>query len=172
MAPVAPKSAPSPSGSSNRIVAAVIVAIIVLALVVVARNSSSSKDSAAPATSASATPTASAQATATPDASTTPQATASEGHEAPVGIVAHYTPSGATIFWKTPAASMGLANYNVEISIANGPYNLISTVPASQLSLDITKSEAKLWTSFKISTVYEDGTVVGGKEFGLPGTWK
>jgi hypothetical protein len=146
------------------------VAIVVLALVVVARNSSSSKDSAAPATTA--TPSASAPATATPAATTSAPATASEGHEAPVGIVAHYTPTGATIFWKTPAAAMGLANYNIEASIANGPYSLISTVPASQLSLDITKSDTTKWTSFKISTVYEDGTIVGGKEFGLPGQWK
>jgi len=49
---------------------------------------------------------------------------------------------------------------------------LISTVPASQLSLDITKSDTAQWSSFKVSTVYDDGTVVGGKVFGLPGQWK
>lgn len=107
---------------------------------------------------------------ATPEASAPAEATA--GHEAPVGIVAHYTAKGATIFWKAPAASAGISNYNVEISIAGGAFKLISTVPASQLSLDVTKTDTAQWSSFKVSTVYEDGTVVGGKVFGLPGLYE
>jgi hypothetical protein len=107
-----------------------------------------------------------------PEVPAATEAPATAGHEAPVGIVAHYTPAGATIFWKAPAASTGIANYNIEISKAGGAFTLISTVPASQLSLDITKSDTAQWSSFKISTVYEDGTVVAGKVFGLPGQWK
>ena len=109
------------------------------------------------------------------DTAATPEATTSApsaGHEAPVGIVAHYTAKGATIFWKTPAASTGLANYNVEISIAGGAFKLISTVPASQLSLDVTKTDTAQWSSFKVSSVYDDGTVVAGKVFGLPGLYE
>jgi len=169
--PAPVKSAPAKSGSSNRIVAAVIAAIVILAIVVVARNSSTKTDSAAPAPTASAAPSTEA----TMDTAATPEATTSApsaGHEAPVGIVAHYTAKGATIFWKTPAASTGLANYNVEISIAGGAFKLISTVPASQLSLDVTKTDTAQWSSFKVSSVYDDGTVVAGKVFGLPGLYE
>lgn len=175
--PAPAQNAPVKSGSSNRIVAAVIAAIVILALVVVARNSSSKTESAAPAptASASAEPSAStttdatAQTTATPEASATASAS---GHDAPVGIVAHYTAKGATILWKAPATTTGLASYNVEMSVAGGAYKLLSTVPASQLSLDITKTDTAQWSSFKVSTVYDDGTVVAGKVFGLPGLYE
>ena len=113
---------------------------------------------ATPAASAAATPSASASASAAPAA----------GQAAPTGIVAHYTAKGATIFW---VAAPGVANYNVEISSNNGAWKLISTVPASQLSLDITKSDTAGWSSFKVSSVYSDGTVVAGKVFGLPGQY-
>ena len=107
---------------------------------------------------ASATPTESAAAT-------------SAAHLAPEAIVAHYTSSGATIFWKAPTPADQLTNYNIEISISAGPWKLISTVPASQMSLDVTKVNSKGWTSFRVSTVYSDGQIVGGKVFGLPGNY-
>ena len=92
-------------------------------------------------------------------------------HEAPVGIVAQYTSKGATIFWRAPAAVDGLTNYNIEISSNGGTWKLISTVPVSQMSLDVIKGAAKGWTSFKISTVYSDSQTVAGKIFGLPGQY-
>jgi len=92
-------------------------------------------------------------------------------HAAPSGIVAHYTSTGATIFWAAPAGATGLSNFNVEIAANGGSWKLISTVPASQLSLDITKGAADGWSSFRVSAVYSDGKVVGGKVFGLPGQY-
>ena len=93
------------------------------------------------------------------------------GGSEPVGIVAQYTATGATIFWKAPADGTEAANYNVEIRSNGGDWKLISTVPATQFSLDITKGDATGWCSFRVSTVLEDGTVVGGKVFGLPGQY-
>jgi hypothetical protein len=65
----------------------------------------------------------------------------------------------------------GLSNYNVEIRSNGGAWKLISTVPSSQLSIDITKGDAAGWSSFRISSVYSDGQVIGGKVFGLPGQY-
>jgi hypothetical protein len=47
---------------------------------------------------------------------------------------------------------------------------LISTVPATQTSLDITKNSADGWSSFRVSAVYGSGSV-GGLVFGLPGQY-
>ena len=66
-------------------------------------------------------------------------------------------------------AVTGLTNFNVEVSSNGGAWKLISTVPASQFSLDVTKTDTKGYVSFRISSVYKDGTVVAGKVFGLPG---
>jgi hypothetical protein len=65
----------------------------------------------------------------------------------------------------------GLSNYNVEIRSNGGAWKLISTVPSSQLSIDITKGDANGWSSFRVSSVYSDGQVIGGKVFGLPGQY-
>jgi hypothetical protein len=85
--------------------------------------------------------------------------------------VAHYTSTGATIFWKAPTAVDGLSGYNVEMSVSNGPWKLISTVPVAQLSLAVKKVSASGWTSFRISSVYQDSQTLAAKAFGLPGTY-
>ena len=90
---------------------------------------------------------------------------------APVGIVAHYTSTGATIFWAAPSGAQGLTSYNVEIAANGGAFKLIATVPSTQLSLNITKGSTSGWDSFKVSAVYSDGSVVAGKVFGLPGQY-
>lgn len=163
----------SSDASSKRVVIAVVIAVVVLALIVVSRNGSTSNETAAP----EATATAQASEGSSEEATTkaTPEASSSTvvdgGGSEPVGIVAQYTASGATIFWKTPLDGASVANYNVEIRANGGTWKLISTVPADQYSIDITKGDATGWASFRISSVLEDGTVVGGKVFGLPGQW-
>jgi len=155
------------------VVVTVIAGIALLAVAVISRNHSTTTTTPAPETSASseasmeATPEASASTEATATATSTADAT----HAAPEGIVAHYTSTGATIFWKAPAGASGLTNYNVEIASNGGAWKLVSTVPASQLSLDITKGATDGWCSFRVSAVYSDGKVVGGKVFGLPGQY-
>jgi hypothetical protein len=145
---------------------AVILGIVVLAVAVIASNSSTDESTTVtptPAVSESATPTESASATSAPLAA----------HEAPIKIVAHYTASGATVFWKAPAtATEGITGYNLELRAGNtGDWKLVATVPATQFSQDITKSDSTGWAQVKVSTVYSDGEVVAGKIFGLPGSW-
>ena len=163
----------SNDASSKRVVIAVVIAVVVLALIVVSRNGSTSNETAAPEATATAQASEGSSEEATTEA--TPEASSSTvvdgGGSEPVGIVAQYTASGATIFWKTPLDGASVANYNAEIRANGGTWKLISTVPADQYSIDITKGDATGWASFRISSVLEDGTVVGGKVFGLPGQW-
>jgi len=163
----------SADSSSKRVVIAVVVAVVLIALVVVSRNGSTETDSAAP--EATATAQASAEESAEPTTQASAEASTSPvvegGGSEPVGIVAQYTATGATIFWKMPLDGAQVANYNVEIRANGGTWKLISTVPADQYSIDIAKGATTGWASFRISSILEDGTVVGGKVFGLPGQW-
>jgi len=176
-APASSASTSTPANrSSSRVVITVIAGVALLALAVISRNHSNSTSTpaatASPAASASASTSASAEtsASATPSMSTAAGA-ADSAHPAPVGIVAHYTSTGATIFWKADAGSTGLTNFNIEIASNGGAWKLISTVPSSQLSLDITKGATDGWSSFRVSSIYSDGKVVAGKVFGLPGQY-
>ena len=177
-APSTPKEPGERPKSSSRVVLWVIIGVVLIAILVVARNHNST---ATPATSATpttsntpvATPTDTSsttpQSSATPSASATPASTPSD--LAPVGIVAHYTATGAAIFWAAAKGSSGIATYNIEASSSGGPFKLIATVPATQLSLNVTETDNSGWTSFKISAVYTDGAIVPGKVFGLPGQY-
>jgi len=96
-------------------------------------------------------------------------------YEGPTGIVAQYTmsdKSAATIFWKAPASTDGVTGYAIQIQRNGGARAELSSTPATQFSLDVTKSDTSGWTSFIVQTVYSDGTVTDGKVFGLPGQWK
>lgn len=170
---VAPTSEKKP-GASGRVIFAVVVGMILLGLIVWGKGHNSNSDNKASGTP-TATASASTSASATESASPTPSASDTSvtltAHEAPLGVVAHYTSTGATIFWKAPTALDGLTGYNVEISVSNGPWKLISTVPAAQLSLDVKKENTSGWTSFKVSSVYSDSQTVAAKAFGLPGTY-
>ena len=163
----------SNDASSKRVVIAVVIAVVLLALIVVSRNGSTKTETATPEATATAQASQDSEGAAQEEA--TPEASSSTvvdgGGSEPVGIVAQYTATGATIFWKTPVDGAKVANYNVEIRANGGTWKLISTVPADQYSIDITKGEATGWASFRISSVLEDGTVVAGKVFGLPGQW-
>lgn len=167
-----PVPAPTPTkkeGASGRVVFAVVVGIIILGLIVWSKsNGSNSGDIAKPLPTATATESATPTPTPTPTESVAATITA---HEAPQGVVAQYTATGATIFWKAPTAVDGLTGYNIEISLSNGPWKLISTVPAAQMSLDVTKGDTTGWTSFRVSSVYSDSQTASAKAFGLPGSY-
>ena len=160
--PAAAKSSSS-DATSKRVVIAVVIAVVLLAIIVVSRNGSTETQTAAPEATATAQPTQEAEATSS--------TVVDQGGSQPVGIVAQYTASGATIFWKAPTNGAAVANYNVESRANGGTWILMSTVPADQYSIDITKGETTGWASFRISSVLEDGSVDGGKVFGLPGQW-
>ncbi len=167
----------SSSSSSKRVLTAVVIAVVLLALLVVSRNGSTKTESAAPQETASAEASQGSAAEESAEPTTEASAEASSatvvngGGSEPLGIVAQYTATGATIFWKAPVDGAKVANYNVEIRSNGGAWKLISTVPATQFSLDITKGDTSGWCSFRVSSVLEDGTVVGGKVFGLPGQY-
>jgi hypothetical protein len=193
------KQSPMARSNSNRIVAGVIAFLVLLAVVVILQtahkssntsssqsgststgNSSSSttsSTSSSSTTKVSPAPT-STQTTKKTDTTSTSQSTKTEtsnstvstsANQTPQGIVAHYTAKGATIFWNSPADATNLTNYNVEFAKSGGAWKLISTVPATQLSFDVVKASTQGWTSFRISAVYNDGTIAHGKVFGLPG---
>jgi len=172
----------TPKKGSNRVILYTVVGIAALAAIVATRsNKATTTSTATPAASESASPSqtpaisAATPASSTSKASAAPSAssasTSASQKLAPVGIVAHYTAQGATIFWKADPAANGITNYNVEVSSNGGAWKLISTVPATQTSLDITKQGTSGWMSFRVSAVYSDGTIVAGKVFGLPGQY-
>ena len=129
--------------------------------------------SAAPSTNPTDTssPAAMDPASPTPSAALTSSTPTTTSDLAPVGIVAHYTSTGARIFWFPASGSKGLTTYNVEAASNGGAFKLIATIPSTQLSIDVTESDTNGWTSFKISAVYTDGNTVAGKVFGLPGQY-
>lgn len=150
-------------GGSSRVV--LVVAIGLLALGAIAlTNGSSSNNEATP--SESATPTASA----TPSESESTATVTTTA--APLGIVAHYTADGATIFWNATTAADGLKGYSVEFRANGTTWNEVATVGTDVTKYDITKTDTTGWTSFKISAVYADGQKAEGKVFGLPGQYK
>ena len=163
-APAVAKPAAAPAkkqGGSNRVVLAVIIGILALGAIVLSKGSDSSS---------TATPTE----TSTPSAEATPteSSAAVTTTAAPLGIVAHYTADGATIFWNATTAAEGLKGYSVEFSSNGGAFAEVATVGTDVTKYDITKSDETGWTSFKISAVYNDGQKAEGKVFGLPGQYK
>lgn len=169
----APPLLPSPvkkQGASGRVVFAVVVGIFVLGLIVWARAHNPNTDGVATPTPSALAPGGLKSPSPTPTPSATPTVVIT-AHSAPQGVVAHYTTPGATIFWSAPVAVEGLTGYNIEISISNGPWKLISTVPATQTSLDVGKANSTGWTSFRVSSVYADSQITSAKAFGLPGTY-
>ena len=164
-APAVVKPAPTPAkkqGGSNRVVLAVVIGILALGAIAISNSSNSSNE---PTPSDSATPT--AEATPTESSST-----AVTNIAAPLGIVAHYTADGATIFWNAPTATDGLKGYSVEVSSNGGAFTELAMVGTDVTKYDITKSDTTGWMSFKISAVYNDGQKAEGKVFGLPGQYK
>jgi hypothetical protein len=163
-APVAAKSAPAPvkkESGSNRVVLAVVIGILALGAIALSNGSDSSSN---------ATPEESATPTASPSASESTAAVTTTA--APLGIVAHYTADGATIFWNATTAAEGLKGYSVEFSSNGGEFSEVTTLGTDVTQYDITKSDTTGWTSFKISAVYNDGQKAEGKVFGLPGQYK
>ena len=165
-APAAPKPAAAPAkkqGGSNRVVLAVVIGILALGAIVLSKGSDSSS---------TATPSESATPSASASASATKSSAAVATTAAPLGIVAHYTANGATIFWNATTAAEGLKGYSIEFSSNGGAFSEVATVGTDVTKYDITKGEDTGWTSFKISAVYNDGQKAEGKVFGLPGQYK
>ena len=145
----------------------VVAGIVILAAIVWSKSSTNSDDAApTPSMSQSAEPTESASATPTETA-------AVAAVEAPSKFVALKSADGLKLRWVAPTAVDGLTGYNVEIR-ANGAgdWTTIATVPADQLSQNVTKSSDTGWTQFRVSSVYSDGQSAPATVFGIPGEFK
>jgi len=180
------KSAPR---SSTRLVIPAIAGILLLAVLVVTRNhkvESKSETVNAPTTTVSATtsatpsPKSPAVMTSTTEGSNRPanpsappKAASANGakHSGPEGILAHYSPTGANIFWKSPRGVSGITGYDIAISSNGVDFKHFATLPPTQHSIAITKVSPSGWVSVKISAVYATGEMVAGKAFGLYGQY-
>ena len=108
---------------------------------------------------------------ATADATESPAPVAAV--EAPSKFVALKSADGLKLRWIAPMATDGLTGYNVEVR-ANGAgdWTVIATVPADQLTQNVTKSGDAGWTQFRVTSVYSDGQSASATVFGIPGEFK
>ena len=164
--PVAPKQ----STRKDRTAALLFVGLIILAVIVWSQSSDKDSDDAAPAPSMSQT--AEPSASATPSESEEPT-TAVAAVEAPSKFVALKSEDGLKLRWVAPTAVEGLTGYNVEIRAnGTGEWSVIATVPADQLTQNVTKASDSGWTQFRVSSVYSDGQTASATAFGIPGEFK
>ena len=171
-APAAAKPVAAPKQStSNRTAWFVVIGIAVLVAIVWSKSAGTDSDDAAgPAPSISQT--------AEPSASAEPSATESTGTavaavEAPTKFVALKSADGLKLRWVAPMAVDGLTGYNVEIRAnGTGEWTVIATVPADQLTQNVTKASDSGWTQFRVSSVYSDGQTASATAFGIPGEFK
>ncbi len=167
---LAPKPVAAPKqGTSGRVIFLVIAGIVILAAIVMSQSGGESDDGAAP------TPSMSQSAEPTGSATTEPTETAAPvaAVEAPSKFVALKSADGLKLRWIAPMATDGLTGYNVEVR-ANGAgdWTTIATVPADQLTQNVTKSGDAGWTQFRVTSVYSDGQSASATVFGIPGEFK
>ena len=160
--PVAIKPVAAPKQStSGRVVFLVIAGIVILAAIVWSKPGSDSDDSATPAPSISQS------------AEPTESAAPVDAVEAPSKFVALKNGDGLKLRWVAPSAVDGLTGYNVDVRTNGaGDWMTIATVPADQLTQNVTKSSDTGWTQFRVSSVYSDGQVASATVFGIPGEFK
>ena len=167
---LAPKPVAAPKqATSGRVLFLVIAGIVILAAIVMSQSGSESDDGAAPSPSMSQSAEPTESATAEPTESAAPVAAV----EAPSKFVALTSADGLKLRWIAPMATDGLTGYNVEVR-ANGAgdWMVIATVPADQLTQNVTKSGDTGWTQFRVSSVYSDGQSASATVFGIPGEFK
>ena len=170
-APAAPlatssKAVAAPKQStSNRTAWFVVIGIAILVAIVWSKSAGTDGDDAAapaPSISQSAEPSA-----------TESTGTAVAAVEAPTKFVALKSADGLKLRWIAPTAVDGLTGYNVEIRAnGKGDWTVIATVPADQLTQNVTKASDSGWTQFRVSSVYSDGQTASATAFGIPGEFK
>lgn len=169
-APAAPKPVAAPKQStSNRTAWFVVIGIAILVAIVWSKSAGTDgDDAAAPAPSISQSAEPSAEPSATESTGTAVAAV-----EAPTKFVALKSADGLKLRWIAPTAVDGLTGYNVEIRAnGKGDWTVIATVPADQLTQNVTKASDSGWTQFRVSSVYSDGQTASATAFGIPGEFK
>ena len=173
-APAKPSAAPK-QGTSPRVLIAAIIGIALLAVIVISRPASNNDDAAPTATpSASASESAAPEMSeaATPAASESAMTEAVAAVEAPGRFIGNWkdaTKSVMVITWKAPTATAGLTGYKFEVRSGMGEWKESGMLPATQLSVELTKGSADGSTSFRVSSVYSDGQIATAKAFGFAG---
>jgi hypothetical protein len=94
--------------------------------------------------------------------------------EAPTKFVGLKSDDGIKLRWVAPTAVEGLTGYNVEIRAGGtDEWTVIATVPADQLSQNLTRISDSGWTQVRVTSVYSDGqTASWEKIFGFSGEFK
>jgi len=171
-APAKPSAAPK-QGTSPRVLMAAIIGIALLAVIVISRPASNNDDAAPTATpSASESAAPEMSEAATPAASQSATAEAVAAVEAPGRFIGNWkdaTKSVMVITWKAPTATAGLTGYKFEVRSGMGEWKEAGMLPATQLSVELTKGSADGSTSFRVSSVYSDGQIATAKAFGFAG---
>ena len=177
--PVAPKAAPTspkPSaaprqGSSKSVLVAVILGVAILAAIVLSQQTKNTDDVSAPA--ATATESAAPEATESAAPEATESAAPAASGEAPTRFIGNWKNAEKTtlvLSWRAPAGDV--TGYKVEIAANGGEWKELSQLPATQLSLDVTKTSDETYTSFRLSAIYGDGSLGTAKAFGFKGQFE
>ena len=174
-APAKPSTA-TKQGTSPRVLIAAIIGIALLAVIVISRPASNNDD-AAPAATPSASESAAPEMSeaATPEASQSATAEPVAAVEAPGRFIGNWkdaTKSVMVITWKAPAATAGLTGYKFEVRSGMGEWKEAGMLPATQLSVELTKGSTDGSTSFRVSSVYSDGQIATAKAFGFAGQFE
>jgi len=173
-APAKPSAAPK-QGTSPRVLIAAIIGIALLAVIVISRPASNNDDAAPTATpSASASESAAPEMSeaATPAASESAMTEAVAAVEAPGRFIGNWKDAAKSVMvitWKAPTATAGLTGYKFEVRSGMGEWKESGMLPATQLSVELTKGSADGSTSFRVSSVYSDGQIATAKAFGFAG---
>ncbi|CAN2179212.1 hypothetical protein MCEGKSE7_00252 [Candidatus Nanopelagicaceae bacterium] len=171
-APAKPSAAPK-QGTSPRVLIAAILGIALLAVIVISRPASNSDDAAPTATpSASESAAPEMSEAATPAASESASTEAVAAVEAPSRFIGNWKDSAKSVMvitWNAPTATAGLTGYKFEVRSGMGEWKESGMLPATQLSVELTKGSADGSTSFRVSSVYSDGQMASAKAFGFAG---
>ena len=171
-APAKPSAAPK-QGTSPRALIAAIIGIALLAVIVISRPASNNDD-AAPAATPSASESAAPEMSeaATPAASQSASTEAVAAVEAPGRFIGNWKDAAKSVMvitWKAPTATAGLTGYKFEVRSGMGEWKESGMLPATQLSVELTKGSTDGSTSFRVSSVYSDGQIATAKAFGFAG---
>ena len=109
---------------------------------------------------------------ATPEASEPATTEPVAAVEAPGRFIGNWKDAEKSVMvitWRAPAATAGLTGYKFETRSGMGEWKESGALPATQLSIELTKGSADGSTSFRVSSVYSDGQIATAKAFGFSG---
>ena len=173
-AATAAKPASANSGSSTKILFAVLLGILLVGAIVVTNAGKDSDDAATPAPVA--TESAAPEVEATEAAEATPAPTQMSGDttgEAPSRFIGNWKDSSKSVMvitWRAPAGDV--KGYTVETRSNLGEWKVVSEVSATTFAAEFGKTSTDGSTSFRVSAVYQDGSLGVATPFGFAGQFE